>query len=358
MTVSRAVLWLSWGWAVVTAILWFLLTRYSETSLLLTMLLYGPRIVVLGPIIVLGALALFASRRALLPLLLAALMSVIGIMGFRFSPVTLVSSGLGIPQTPTSDVRIVSLNSQGGDVVQGHINQMISRYDPSVISFQECGRELATALERLPEWHFNKHQSLCIISKWPISARDTMPRGAFARVARLGYGGSALVVAYDIEHPLQPFTLVSMHLETPRKGLARILGSGGVINDETGLPDINIRDNTQRFALNSEIRERESARASDWILFHAQRRPVIVTGDFNMPVESSIYHSYWSDFVNAFDKRGMGFGFTKHEGRLLRIRIDHVLLTPNRFKVHGAWVGENVGSDHRPMIADIELVRH
>ena len=53
------------------------------------------------------------------------------------------------------------------------------------------------------------------------------------------------------------------------------------------------------------------------------------------------------------DARGTGFGYTKRDGRWLRVRIDHVLAAPRWFAVSGAWLGEDVGSDHLPMVADV-----
>ena len=58
-----------------------------------------------------------------------------------------------------------------------------------------------------------------------------------------------------------------------------------------------------------------------------------------MPVESSLYRRYWRGLTNAFDSKGVGFGFSKHEGTLLRLRIDHVLSAPKWFRVRGAWLG-------------------
>ena len=83
--------------------------------------------------------------------------------------------------------------------------------------------------------------------------------------------------------------------------------------------------------------------------------PVIVAGDFNQPVESTIYSRNWSRFTNAFDETGTGLGYTKIEGKLLRIRIDHVLVNGAALRPVRAHVGENWGSDHRPVIVDVTL---
>lgn len=384
---ARITAWACWGWLAASIFIWAGMLWFSERSLPFTMLLYGPRWVVLAPLLILAPLALVAAATSavqskgksrsqatlrisgkslvrspaqpLLALAGAAAISVFGIMGFRFSPIALATAGLKPPvnnATSPNRIRVLTLNAQGGEVVQYRVGELLARYQPSIMTFEECGRNLASRLMSLKEWHFEKRETLCLISRWPITARDTMPRAAFVQVSRYGYGGAGLVVAYTIQHPLKPIRLVSLHLETARKGLSGVLGSSGIINDETGLPDVNFASAGERFEINSNIRERESERAAIWGARHADVVPVIVTGDFNMPVESSIYRRYWSGLANAFSTAGNGFGFTKFEGRLLRIRIDHILTSPRWFNVRGSWVAEDVGSDHRPLIADLDLL--
>ena len=59
---------------------------------------------------------------------------------------------------------------------------------------------------------------------------------------------------------------------------------------------------------------------------------MLVLGDFNMPPDSAIYRRCWSDFSNAFDSAGFGFGST-HFTHRTAVRIDHVLAGPGwRFR--------------------------
>ena len=39
--------------------------------------------------------------------------------------------------------------------------------------------------------------------------------------------------------------------------------------------------------------------------------PLVIAGDFNLPVESAIYRNYWGGFRNAFSDCGRGFGHSK-----------------------------------------------
>lgn len=78
---------------------------------------------------------------------------------------------------------------------------------------------------------------------------------------------------------------------------------------------------------------------------------LIVAGDFNTPPEGRVYAACWGDFRNAFSDAGVGWGQTK-ETRLFGSRIDHVLFA-RPWRCQAAWVGPAMGSDHRPLVADL-----
>ena len=360
-TFGRVILWAAWAWLAVMILAWWGLYTISETSLPFAMLLCGPRWVLLLPLALLLPASLFVARRALLPITLSLWVGLFPVMGFRISR-NLLSSTLREPPAVAGEnvLRILTLNAQGGGVAQQHIDELMVAYAPDILGFQECGRPLVDRLvsyrRASQPWFLETYNGTCTLSRWPIVARDSMPRTAFAAVASLGYGGAAMVIRYTIKTPHGELQFVNQHLETARKGLSGILGDEGLFNDETGMPSLPTSINGDRFAFNAEIRDRESERSGYWSSLHADRVPVVVVGDFNMPVESSIYRRYWrKPLVNAFEKRGLGFGFSKFEGSLLRIRIDHVLAAPRFFDVQGAWVLKDVGSDHRPVLADLKF---
>ncbi|WP_309670417.1 endonuclease/exonuclease/phosphatase family protein [Gemmatimonas sp.] len=339
---------------------WISLITASEYWLPATMLAYGPRWVVLLPLAALLPLSLLYARSATTLLGVSALIALGPVMGFR---VALPTAGLSAPTAPAPNaIRVLSLNAQGGGIVKLRLTAILERYAPSIVAMQECGDALAAVVAQQRGWHTARYEGLCTMSRWPIEFADTMPRAAFARVSQLGYGGTGIVVRYGIAHPAGSFQFVNLHLETARKGLESLLGDDGLIPDNaTGVPSPEHeqradRVGEDRVALNARIREGEAERASVWSARKMDEVPVIIAGDFNMPVESAIYRRYWSGLTNAFDSKGLGFGFSKHEGSLLRLRIDHVLSAPKWFRVRGAWVGDDVGSDHRPMIADLTTV--
>jgi endonuclease/exonuclease/phosphatase (EEP) superfamily protein YafD len=81
--------------------------------------------------------------------------------------------------------------------------------------------------------------------------------------------------------------------------------------------------------------------------------PIVIAGDFNMPVESAIYQQYWSNWENAFSSAGLGYGHTKFT-RFFGARIDHVLVN-REWDVLAARIGPNLGGDHRPLFVDLQL---
>ena len=346
---------MAWTWSALTVVIWALLITTSESFLPATMLAYGPRFILLAPFIVLIPLAATAARSALAPLSLAVLVVVGPIMGARLS---LHTVGRAMPATPPPNaIRVVSLNAMGGGIVAMQLRDMVDRLQPHLIALQECGDVLWDSLQALPEWHRAHHADLCTASRWPITSVDSMPRSDFLRIAKYGFGGTGLVARYTIASPRGPLVFVNLHLETARKGLEALSGSDGFIPDRIDATSaeavLRRGDGSNRIELNARIRDRESERAARWSSRGDQRIPLIVAGDFNLPVESAIFRQHWGSFTDAFESSGTGFGWSKQEGSLLRIRIDHVLGNAAAPQPIGTWLGTNVGSDHLPVIADL-----
>jgi endonuclease/exonuclease/phosphatase (EEP) superfamily protein YafD len=107
-----------------------------------------------------------------------------------------------------------------------------------------------------------------------------------------------------------------------------------------------IRQGIELLARDSFLREIEHRRAFGYA---STPGPHVVVGDFNTPPESRIYRERWEGWTNAFSVAGFGVGGTRVSGTI-HARIDHVLVNDD-WKVVAAWMGRDVGSDHRPMVA-------
>jgi endonuclease/exonuclease/phosphatase (EEP) superfamily protein YafD len=347
---------LSWAFLLGVVVAWLLLITTSESFLPATLLAYGPRFPLASPLVILVPVALVVARSALLPLAISALVIVGPIMGGRVSLHTL---GKPVPAAPPANaLRVVTYNSQGGRFVAPQIRYFVETHRPDLMAFQECGDQLMDSLRAMTTWYSARYGSLCTASRWPITSVDTMPRRDFARIAQYGFGGSGMVVRYNIQSPRGPLTFVNLHLETARKGLQALSSEDGLVPDEISVT--RVREMMQRtgvmerISMNAQIRERESERASVWALRGDKLVPAIIVGDFNLPVESAIFRRHWGGFTDAFEASGTGFGWTKREGTLLRIRIDHIVLNSTAPTPIGTWLGPDMGSDHVPVIADLQ----
>ena len=149
------------------------------------------------------------------------------------------------------------------------------------------------------------------------------------------FGGSGDLVKYVLRTPAGPLTLINLHLETPRRGLASLRRGRG----------------TARTEVNSQVREIGSERARAWL--RDVEGPLVIAGDFNMPVESRVYARHWGDLENAFSTSGLGFGWTRLMVRY-QVRIDHVLVTGGAHAVR-AGLGPDLGSDHLPVVTAIRM---
>lgn len=336
---------------------WWMLLTFSERWLPATLLAYGPRVVLLAPLALLVPVALLYSWRSLPFSALGALIVVWPVMGYH----ALGQRGAPPPRLAAapSTLRVLSLNAQGGTVVQSAVRYLFDTYDPDLLLLQECGEPLVTVLQTLRDAHLMAERGLCVVSRWPLTLVDSMPRSTFEELRQLGYGGTALVSHYRIAHPSGPLHAVNLHLETARKGLEGLVGSDGFIADGEASTierlDPSLTSVAATAEANAAVREAESRAAARWAFERRSCGPLLVAGDFNLPVESSIYRRHWRRFTNAFGDAGHGFGYTKFEGRLIRIRIDHLLTLPDDADIVGAWVGGDVGSDHRPLVVDLRL---
>jgi endonuclease/exonuclease/phosphatase (EEP) superfamily protein YafD len=95
----------------------------------------------------------------------------------------------------------------------------------------------------------------------------------------------------------------------------------------------------------------EAEAVSKWI--QTRREATLIAGDFNLTPESIIYRRQFGHLQNAFSMAGWGWGgtkFTRHHS----VRIDHILANAC-WRVVRCEVCPDVGSDHRPVMAEFDL---
>jgi vancomycin resistance protein VanJ len=328
----RSAAWIAWGVCAAFVVLWALLAWQSDRWVLPTVLLYGPRLFLTAPLALIGAIAIVIRARLALPILLAGGILLGPIAGWR-------SGWRGWFASDAPTVRVMTLNA-GGRRLDRSPAELVAATQADLWTVQECTDRTWEQLEgALPSWHRRRDYGLCTLSRWPITAVDTMDRADFERSRERGSMAAAYVVRSRIASPTGPISLINVHLATARWGLSGFLPSelrAGASVSEAG----------DRFERNAQLRRFESERAANWAV--RSPSPIIVAGDFNLPVESALFRREWSGLTDAWEQVGRGFGFTKFE-KWIRIRIDHVL-TDDALRPVSATVGPDVGSDHRPVI--------
>ncbi len=268
-------------------------------------------------------MALFTDRPLIPPLGLAGLIVIGPVMGFQFGWPPL--SG----ERQDRDIQVVSFNARGGRTLVRSPTTLVADWGADVIAFQECGRGVGAAFAQASEWHVDTRSGLCLVSRFEIVEVTEMEREALEWA-----GGSGVVATCELDVDGTPLYITNLHLETPRAGFEMI--RAGRLRE--GIPKVREK---------SFLRGIELRRARAWI--DGFSGPHIVLGDFNTPPESRPYRQAWAGWQNTFSLVGSGLGRTRING-WIRVRIDHILAN-EEWQVIEAWVEEDVGSDHLPIVA-------
>lgn len=300
--------------------------RYlTDQYWLSTLLAFGPRWLLLVPMGILVPVAVWWQRRSLWVLAGAALVVLGPVMGFVVPwPGTRQSEDY-----PTSkSICILTCNVQGRQNLE-RLWELIETTQPDVVTLQECPANLEFPLHDRDGWHVARHGHLLVASRFPILGKETLnsPLETWR----------GLALRCRLQTPTGDAEVCCVHLMTPRSGILAVLHSR-----LAGIPE-----------LKSAIIQRDDEAALVSRLARVTGRPVLLAGDFNMPVESHIYQKCWGDFSNAFTSSGWGWGFTKYT-RWHGVRIDQIV-GDQQWKFSECHVAGDVGSDHLPVIARVVL---
>lgn len=227
------------------------------------------------------------------------------------------------------DLRVMTSNLGGIGKRQNNYKFLaqIKYSRAEIVAFQEV--TAIDAKKNIPnDWYVECMLATCIASIYKITPVDSNNRRFLG-----GWGNIGALFKVDVKG--KSVFVLNIHLETPRKGI-----------EDFRLSTLNL-DPIYNNARNRYI---EANIVKDWI---NTKSPLIILGDFNMPIESGIYREFFAQYANAFSEAGFGLGYTKYT-KLIGIRIDHILVD-DHFNVIDSWVGEDVGSDHRAVFADLKF---
>lgn len=219
----------------------------------------------------------------------------------------------------------VSLSANLGNMQSAEaLAQLMQQHDVDVALFQEAKPEKLSAVANAG-WQVQCDAGLCIASRHAFNTEHSLSRKVIG-----GYGNFA--VMYRLSLAGVDLSLANVHFETPRPALESLL---------------HLRPDSTALKQRQEDRALQSMLISEWA--HGLRTPLLIAGDFNMPVLSPLYRRFFAPFGNAVSAKAAGVvNYTKYT-RWHGIRIDHQLYTGGLKPVSSA-VLSLPGADHRPVL--------
>lgn len=302
-----------------------MLLRWTDAWDVATLVAFGPRWVGLLPAVPL-LIAGWFDRRSLAVTAVGVAVVAIGFCNFA----------VGWPATPDRQsplrLRVATFNTEIAKGLGPKFLQWLQTSPADVVLLQECSAE---SLERLGLSAGFRSATAAggvgIFSRFPVESAE-----AFVEPGYFHGGGAA---AFTVRTPACPVVFGNVHLPTPRDGLESMrYRSPSAWSD---LRTVN------------ELRSRRSAAVAAWL--RSKPGPKVVAGDFNTPPESVFWRRDWHGLTDAFASAGWGWGTTK-QTRWFGTRIDYILPDAS-WRVTGSRVGPDLGSDHRPVVAELELNR-
>jgi endonuclease/exonuclease/phosphatase family metal-dependent hydrolase len=326
---SRAVAALCWAYLALAVAAWAVLRFAAGTWWPATLLALGPRWVLATPLALLVPLALLGRRRSRAVLAVAAVVVVGPVMDLCLPWRRLLPASAG-PR-----LRVLTCNVHGPTVDRPALAALIATAQPDVVAFEEWdgrpfgGESNPTRLTAIPGWYWQAELEIRIESRYPVrKVADVVTNGWSAGAA----------IRYEVATPAGPVPVIVAHLKSPHDVIRAVLR-------QKGKESAGVRDN-------AAAREDQAMDVGD--AARAAGPAVVCLGDLNLPTDAPAFRDGFAGLTDAFATGGLGFGST-YRVRWTTTRIDHVLTGP-AWRCRHCWVGPDVGSPHRPLLADLERI--
>ena len=311
----------------VLLILWWAIHSSLNSHWLVTLFLFSPRWVVALPLLILIPITLLFRWRWTWIYLLHVVVIIFPILGFH------VGSS-GVDTRPDDHVlRVLTCNTGGGELSQDALVNLIHEHEVDVLLLQECRGNIAKALFETLGWQHRQRRQIAIGSSFDLGEAEVV-----AAMSEKHYRVPVAVACHLIWKTNNEITinLVSVHLPTFRPAFEKLramdMNAGAIAVQE-------------RSRLYDELAGQIPSSLDP------NEAPLIIAGDFNVPVDSVHYQTFWNGYQNAFEAQGSGLGYTKFT-RFHGVRIDHVLLN-SPWSVRSCQVGPDLGGDHRPVLVEL-----
>ncbi len=321
-TAGWVVFWSTGAYLAIVLALWWAHWSYVDDWWLPTVLSFGPTYLYFAPLALLVPAAVVWHRRSLCPLTIASLIILFPIMNLRFGPIF-----VGQPSSDSQPLRILTCNVFRQKNL-ARLKAVIEAEKPDLVLLQEAPAEAVEALDLGEGWHSKQWGELVIASRCPItkSSEHSSPASSYRQ----------LMLTCEIATPANPVRVSCIHFMTLRPGLSAVL------ERNRNSPRIVTENNAERWS--------DALYVGDH-LGDDDGTFTILAGDFNTTTEGQILRKLRPYWRNAFSDMGRGFGWTKRT-RWHGVRIDHILASEEgRFQ--DCRVLEDIGSDHRPVVATV-----
>ncbi len=266
----------------------------------------------------------FAPRRIWLPMV--CLLWVFGpIMGLCWHPAH-TAAGKGI------HLRVMTYNVKWGRVDADAIVRDVLAFHPDLLQMQDAaGIELGPLGKALTGWTIRLSGQFVVASRLPFTELETR------WVNYLGEHHHCVRSTLTVDGT--PITIYDIHLLTPREGLQAVR-----YRQIAGMEE------------NTQARLGQARELASYI--RQETGPLILTGDLNAPVQSEVCKTLFAAGLrDAFSEAGRGYGYTYGQSTRVHmpyVRIDHIMVNAP-WQVENCQVGNDRGSEHCPVIADLFL---
>lgn len=330
------VCWVCWLYVFLLLTIWGVIHVAGDRWWPATILLFSPRWVFALPLLLFVPLAIWRRNFFVLVSLLGATLVVFGpMMGLNLNKQRSVPR-----QTSSKVLRVVTYNVKDGQFNAEQFAKFLQSSAVDLLALQECPENCSFTPPR--GWYGFKQAGLAIFSAYPFEVKKILQLKQLNKQWQATY-----LLHADVVTPHGVIAFCCLHLPSPRFGLQAVLDKHTIL-----------RLSRKRLLELQIVERRISATEVQKYLANISR-PLLVVGDFNTPVESTIFREVWGGYHNAFSETGLGYGWTQRvavRGLPFGARIDHVL-TRNGLKPLQSVVGPDMGSDHLPLIADVAVDR-
>lgn len=263
----------------------------------------------------------------------------------------------GIQEVDTTkhQLKVATFNMQVSKSIihirdKGEQNEKLKDYKRFLKVFADvdvfCGQEMGFSSHKwlseilsFPYSHKVDKKSTAIYSKFPI-----------VKTGEIDFGTNVNSCVWaDIEFEGEIIRVYSAHLQSNRiSGQESEIIEAGKWEKETF---VGLKDMFGKYQRYSHIRSQQAKKIRDHA--DASNVPFIISGDFNDPPQSYVYHSIANDLNDSFRCAGSGIG-TSFNGVIPALRIDYILAKKD-FDIYTHQIIKKGHSDHYPIISTLAL---